>query len=452
LRTLRQVFFSPLKTFPGRTVLKIDQREYTPTMIDSIVFAGGSFRSGAKAARALGRLSRLDISAAQVLRITQQIGAELLARRERDAALHQRRELPAENATPVEIACVEVDGGRMQTRAAEQGRGVHERGWKETKVAALWKMSGPTFEVDPHPDPPRCFLDAQHVTQMVREIKRQCGESHERDADSGENPVVSHPAASDQTHTQSGDETAIDPPSRERAWPPARVFRTCVATLKDVFGFGQLVAAETQRRGFHDAARRVFLGDGDHKNWTVHKLHFPDFTPITDFVHPVTYLHHAAGAVTSSWAAQWEQYTSWMTDCWQGRVDNVIAELREWQARLGEPDKTTPDGDPRKIVATTLTYLSNNQPRMDYPRYRREGLPVTSCLVESLIKEINQRVKGTDQFWNRPDATEGEAILQVTATLLSDGDPLTGHVLSRPGSPYYRRSTAGRLATPDRPD
>jgi hypothetical protein len=141
-----------------------------------------------------------------------------------------------------------------------------------------------------------------------------------------------------------------------------------------------------------------------------------------------------------------------MTDCWQGRADNVIAELREWQARLGEPDKTTPDSDPRKIVATTLTYLSNNQPRMDYPRYRREGLPVTSCLVESLIKEINQRVKGTDQFWNRPDATEGEAILRVTATLLSDGDPLTGHVLSRPGSPYYRRSTASRLATPDRPD
>jgi hypothetical protein len=135
-----------------------------------------------------------------------------------------------------------------------------------------------------------------------------------------------------------------------------------------------------------------------------------------------------------------------MTACWQGRVSRVIAELHDWQTRLGLPEKTTPDNDPRQIVATTLTYLTNNEPRMNYPQYRRDGLPITSCLVESLIKEINHRVKGTDQFWNRPAATEGESILQVIASLLSEGDPLTKHVLSRPGSLYYRRRTAARYA------
>ena len=220
-----------------------------------------------------------------------------------------------------------------------------------------------------------------------------------------------------------------------------------MATLKEVYGFGQLVAAEAQRRGFYDAPRQVFLGDGDHKNWIVHKLHFPDFVAITDFVHPVTYLYDVAGAVTSSWAAHWEQYSSWMTACWQGRVSTVIAELRDWQSRLGAREKSTPDNDPRAIVAQTLTYLSNNEPRMNYPDYRRAGLPITSCLVESLIKEINHRVKGTEKFWNRPTANEGESLLQVRASLLSEGDPLTKHILARPGSPYYRRSTATRLAT-----
>ena len=76
-----------------------------------------------------------------------------------------------------------------------------------------------------------------------------------------------------------------------------------------------------------------------------------------------------------------------------------------------------------------------------------EGLPIISCLVESLIKEINHRVKGTEQFWNRLAATEGESILQGTTSLLSEGDPLTKQILSRPGSFEYRRSTATRLAT-----
>lgn len=418
-------------------MLKIDQRAYSPTVIDQIVFAGGRLESGEKAASALLKLARLEISVTEVLRITQQIGVELLRQREHDADLQRRRELKSTNEQPVEIACVEVDGGRMRTRAAKQGRGVHEQAWKETKVAALWKMTGPTFDHDPHPEPPRCFLDPTHVPQMVREIKTQRGATHERDENTektGSRPLADPPATD--PHPR---------PNHEREWPPQRIFRTCVATLKDVYGFGPLVAAEAQRRGFYDASRQVFLGDGDHKNWIVHKLHFPEFVAITDFVHPVTYLYDAAGAVTSSWAAQWEQDTSWMTAVWQGSIGAVIAELRDWQSRLGLPEKTAPDNDPRAIVAKTLTYLENNSLRMNYPQYRREGLPITSCLVESLIKELNHRVKGTEQFWNRPNATEGESILQVTASLLSDGDPLTKHILARPGSLYYRRTTATRL-------
>ena len=37
-------------------------------------------------------------------------------------------------------------------------------------------------------------------------------------------------------------------------------------------------------------------------------------------------------------------------------------------------------------------------------------------MIESLIKEINYRVKGTEKFWNRPDGAEH--ILQVRAASL----------------------------------
>ena len=73
---------------------------------------------------------------------------------------------------------------------------------------------------------------------------------------------------------------------------------------------------------------------------------------------------------------------------------------------------------------------------MDYPRYRREGLPVTSALIESLAKEMNYRVTGSEKFWN--DGSPGEAILQVRAALLSDDDRLAAPIRQRPGRPCAR--------------
>ena len=94
------------------------------------------------------------------------------------------------------------------------------------------------------------------------------------------------------------------------------------------------------------------------------------------------------------------------------------------------------------MVAKAVTYVENNQARMDYPRYRRLGLPVTSSAVESLIKEFNYRVKGTEKFWNRPEGTQ--RILQVRAAVLSGDDRLSKHVHNRPGSPFRRYRPKGQ--------
>jgi hypothetical protein len=57
--------------------------------------------------------------------------------------------------------------------------------------------------------------------------------------------------------------------------------------------------------------------------------------------------------------------------------------------------------------------------------------------MESLVKEINYRVKGTEMFWNNPQGAE--AILQVRAAALSDDDRLSRHMQQRPGQPFLRR-------------
>ena len=84
--------------------------------------------------------------------------------------------------------------------------------------------------------------------------------------------------------------------------------------------------------------------------------------------------------------------------------------------------------------------------------------------VSNMVREIKQQRSESherdenaekigskpEQFWNRPPASEGESILQVTASLLSEGDPLTKHILSGPGSlGCCRSSPIGRCSRLD---
>ena len=88
---------------------------------------------------------------------------ELAAKRdgETDDYVHHRRTEPS---TPSpDVAAVALDGGRLLTRESGQGPGVHGEQWKEDKVACLLSLKGQTVAEDPHPLPPRCFLDAPEV-------------------------------------------------------------------------------------------------------------------------------------------------------------------------------------------------------------------------------------------------------------------------------------------------
>jgi hypothetical protein len=336
------------------------------------------------------------------------------------------------------MVAVALDGGRIQTRGAGQGPGVHEQKWKEDKVACLLTLEGETFAEDPHPEPPQCFLDAPRVDEMVREMQAHHGPRQENELPQlaelglGQSPL----AASQGTATEGKTEAEEDEEAKP-AWPPKRTktSRTCVATMQDCAAFGMMVAAESYRRNFQSASRGALLGDGGAWIWGVHSKWFSWLTPVADFVHPLTYLYVTATVLAGSVAERWQCYVTWMKLCWQGSVQDVIHEMQERLERLGSYPGTgsAPATDPREVLRRTLTYLRNNRERMNYPEYRKQGLPITSSMVESLIKEINYRVKGTEKFWDRPEGAE--AILQIRAAVLSDDDRLQRHLESRPGNP-----------------
>ena len=71
---------------------------------------------------------------------------------------------------------------------------------------------------------------------------------------------------------------------------PKRLVRTVLASIAESKVFGKQMEREAKRRRFFEANAKAFLGDGLPWNWSIWKKHFPDFTPILDFIHVLSYL------------------------------------------------------------------------------------------------------------------------------------------------------------------
>lgn len=412
----------------------IEQRMYSPAMMDKIVWADAEHKSTNSAKKAIQKLAGISVSAPTIRELSGTIGEELQEQLERQAAAHADGKLQPQYSEAPQVAAVSIDGGRIMTRD-EAGRGVHRQAWKETKNACLHTMSSKLFEEDPHPALPSCFTNQAHVEKLVREI-HSATTGAEEDAENAEN-AESSLSEDESSLLQSPDPGKPEGDKKRRKkpdWRPRKLVRTCVSSMACSKDFGSLVAGEAQRRGFYQASRQAFLGDGQAWNWSIQERHFPDFVPITDFVHPLGYIYKAAKAMDAE--NYWSVYLEAVTACWQGRVSEFLERLRAWLAACPTHDEDLPENHPRAVVKRAITYLENNQARMNYPEYRRQGLPTSTSAIESLIKEINYRVKGTEKFWNRPEGAE--RILQIRAAVLSDDERLSEWILRRPGSYYYR--------------
>jgi len=418
--------------FPQRLLLRLDSHGYSPAILEQIISAGAELKSFQLAQRMLAKLAGVHLCARHVGRLTEAIGQELCQYRDDQAAqlpLHSRRAEQAGYAPAV--VAVEVDGGRIHTRAPGCGRGIHDPHWKEDKIACLLTLHSQPRSVDPHPEVPACFLDRPRVARLVQEISNQRATS--------DDPLVLPtaavlPAVPDPAVPTVAAPPPADPaPATPKRWQPERLVRTCVATMHNSDTFGKLVASEAYQRHFYGATRRAFVADGSHYNWALQQRHFADFEPITDFIHVLSYVYAAAYATAQ---AGWATFERWLRACWRGKVAEVIAELNGWleaQAPLAD-GVVLAKTEPREIARQTLGYLLNNAGRMDYPRYRCLGLPCVSAWMESLVKEFNYRVKGSEKFWCRGD--NAEAILQARAAVLSEDERLSQHLARRAGSPF----------------
>ena len=366
----------------------------------------------------LRKIGGIDLTGRGLNKTAVKIGAEMVAQRDARIEAYFDQPLPRQHAQPktaIALACVSVDGGRMQTRDEGGGKGVHHPHWRENKNALFLRMKSDCFADDPHPDLPACFANRERMKQLLSGV----GEGH--------TPATAAAEAASSASV-AAEHVAND-------WRPERLFRTCLSSLEGSGAFGRMMEVEADARGLYHAAKQAFVSDGLPYNWAIQKRHFRDFTPILDFVHAVEHLFEAARSVHDDAEGRWRDYLRWAGDCWSGNVLQVIGELRAHQQQVGLPPKDCEKTDPRKVLADAVGYFQNNIARMDYPAYRRQGLPTTSALMESFVKEMNARVKGTEKFWN--DGASGEAILQIRAAALCEDDRLSNFLHSRPGHPFH---------------
>jgi hypothetical protein len=446
--------------FPQARSLGIDQTDTSPALQQKIVYAGITSTSFGAASSHLKQLADLTVDPKQVERLTHDIGNQRVA--ERNAATAAFTALPlvekfatAPQTTAPDVVAVMSDGGRLQVldrttnQAANAGRPVApavgtpdpsggpvvpqadweeepspQKGhWREDKVGLLLTMTSGVSASDPCPTIPASFLDVVRIPKLARQLKKN--------ARAGEDTVVDN----------DDPEAVAEALAVEAVYKPPQVqTRQVVASRLRWPTFAPLLAAAAWALGFQGAARKAFVGDGSANNWRLQQRFFGSFVPILDFIHALSYVFAAAMA-GRPFAVGWACYQQWIGWVWQGQVSAVIAALQERQLELGLPAADEAETSPAQVVNKTLTYLKNQQDKMKYDEYRKAGLPITSSLMESAVKQINQRVKASEKFWSEAGS---EAVLQLRADQLSDGEILEKFWERRQaeatGQRRYRRS------------
>jgi hypothetical protein len=389
---------------------------FTPGMLRKVAYAGSQSASFVEATKDLLTLAEVEVSRERVQRWTKRVGHERVAEALALAQSYGRLPLPEQRKSPGDqvppVACVQMDGGRIQIRDRREALGDKEsKGyWRETLVGCCLSMTSSEHSIDPCPTIPGTFVDPARMGELGREIK-------------------GFSSSEEDLSEASGDVAA------PRSGVPQVLVRSVVATRQGMDAFGGRLVAAAHARGFHAARRKAFVADGGASNWSVHKKHFSHYTPVLDFTHAVCYVFASAMA-GRSFAEGWSEYCQWAQWLWEGATSTLIAAVAHRAQALGPPGEGDGETSPRRIVAEARQYLTNQQSRMKYAEYRKLGLPITSSHIESTIKQINRRMKGTEKFWSQG----AEPLLQLVADHLSETSDLDRFWTRRPNQLPPRRS------------
>lgn len=162
--------------------------------------------------------------------------------------------------------------------------------------------------------------------------------------------------------------------------------------------FSALFWASACQRQADLSQELVFVCDGAPWIWKMINHYFPHAIQIVDWYHASEYLPPVGEA---AFGRDTPEYTDWLeqarTQLWEGQIDDLIHDLRVLSAK---PAAAQP-------AQTAITYFTNNQHRMDYAHFRKQGYFIGSGTVESAGKQIaTLRLKRAGARWTERGAVQ----------------------------------------------
>lgn len=165
--------------------------------------------------------------------------------------------------------------------------------------------------------------------------------------------------------------------------------------------------------------RRVHLADGAQGNWKLLAeveqalgLAPESRIEIVDFYHACNHLHNGCDAIwgesTPRSQAEFARLKTLLKEA-DGGADRVIRTFKYHAARSR--------GHRQTRVRAELTYFRHQRPRLNYPEYLRQHLPIASGVMEAACKTlVTQRLKCSGMAWS---PAGGQAILTFRSLIQS---------------------------------
>jgi hypothetical protein len=148
-------------------------------MLRKVAYAGSQSASFVQATKDLEALAELKVSRERVQRWTKRVGAErvreaaALAESYQALTLRKQRQSPTDQVP--QVACVMVDGGRIQIRkrqdSSEEKNEQSKGYWRESLVGCNLRMISDEHVSDPCPMIPKTFVDPMRMGDLSHDIK-----------------------------------------------------------------------------------------------------------------------------------------------------------------------------------------------------------------------------------------------------------------------------------------
>jgi hypothetical protein len=181
--------------------------------------------------------------------------------------------------------------------------------------------------------------------------------------------------------------------------------------------FGSAVQAEARRRGLGRAKYVYVVMDGAIWLWELAEDRFAQAIKTLDFHHARDHLWALANTLhgeNTPQAKAWVQPL--LRSRRKGREGYVVRQLEELLKDQPEP---TPQS--QEVVEREVKFFVKPRDHLHYQAMEKAGAPRGSGAVESLGKQLQQRLRGCGQIWSRPGFTR---LLRVVVLVKNQDEAL----------------------------